>query len=1061
MTAGADSPEPTKREFSLPTERLASLPPDLNLTSILGNERTAPRDSKGIYRNSLSQDFQLVQGPLTDRDPGQIRARRMTMPQVEGPGNTGVGSRLRQYIQRNQAENTMAMRPGSGPDRMALTRQLLRTLHIARGSAENSRKNFVAGRGTEDVASDKNSAERKAQQQAKAVEVAKRAKSMIALIKSNPEAVAKLASIVDTAQGENLPNIFASAIVDAGAMRKTQDNASEPQTDKGDVKLAANVATQLAERSPEFAAKLGQAILQQTELAQSDPVETIRQSSEQLAQILKQPENRILLESVVTAAVREPQSPSNVIILQEIAKADPAVVERNPQIASIIQSDPVAMIETPLADTRVASTQPLESRGIKVASLDLSTAFSGDIPVQATREIKSNYPIESIQVSQSSYAPQMTADLKSYINSPELPQMIEDCKHVANNFNPSTTILPPYRPNQFDIGLEAVSKNAALSEIYSNPNMNLQDIRDSLNAKLNINETSKFTFEIQNTDKGNALVFTPTPRLIQEIPEMSQSKIIAITEADLQSARQDVQKLEKFIADINTTSDASVATQFADFSRNSTNSLNTVLAFRQVIMSIARSSGLSGPELAQKIKDDLNLGLQGGDLSIEAEVNTVLLNTVVEGMEENGKMTLAEVKLDDAPDGTLTTEQIERIKTELVAAIYDPFKLAHLEQRLLHNGVSQSEISELKTRAMENPQVEPVISDEFAATRIRNDVRDLVSTDEFERQTAAEDLARNNLSLVSAENGALSFSIERESTATKVSVWAPGEQPNDQPTSVEMYSFGPNEKDNRNSPVLNQIITAASSLDWDGIKLDVIDANGKSIAVRSMAPVYDSSMESEDEGQVSTEPAAIEQNYPNFSPYEYIDPSLVQAPQRLDLNQEQEQIQYQEEEQYPQEAPQDQHDEYTEEVDEEIQQEVPEEIQGETQGNEYQGAMSEQDVMPNLQDLFSNDMRKRASAALTLTQGGAEIIVENENGTFKVTVEQGVHPIAQREMFVVKLQDTRSGEQASIAEMYIENGQFAKFPPPNPPAVILAGARVTCRIQGRAITVPGEQLLGR
>lgn len=1052
MTAGADSPEPTKREFSLPAERLASLPPDLNLTSILGNERTAPRDSKGIYRNSLSQDFQLVQGPLTDRDPGQIRARRMTMPQVEGPGNTGVGSRLRQYIQRNQAENTMAMRSGSGPDRMALTRQLLRTLHIARGSAENSRKNFVAGRGTEDVASEKNSSERKAQQQAKAVEVAKRAKSMIALIKSNPEAVAKLASIVDTAQGENLPNIFASAIVEAGAMRKTQDNASEP-TDKGDVKLATNVATQLAERSPEFAAKLGQAIVQQTELAQSsqDPVEAIRQSSEQLAQILKQPENRILLESVVTAAVREPQSPSNVTILQEIAKADPSIVEHNPQIATIIQSDPVAMIETSRADTRVASTQQITSREIKVASTDLSTAFSDKTPIQVNQVAEAIFPTEAtykpteaIRVSQTSYAPQMTADLKSYINSPELPQMIEDCKHVANNFNPSTTILPPYRPNQFDIGLEAVSKNAALSEIYSSPNVNLQDIRDSLNAKLNINETSKFTFEIQNTDKGNALVFAPTPRLIQEIPEMSQSKIIVITDADLQSARQDVQKLEKFIADINTTSDASVATQFADFSRNSTNSLNMVLAFRQVIMSIARSSGLSGPELAQKIKDDLNLGLQGGDLSIEAEVNSVLLNTVVEGMEENGKMTLAEVKLDDAPDGTLTTEQIERIKTELVAAIYDPFKLAHLEQRLLHNGVAQSEISELKTRAMENPQIEPVISDEFAATRIRNDVRDLVSTDEFERQTAAEDLARNNLSLVSAENGALSFSIERESTATKVSVWAPGEQPNDQPTSVEMYSFGPNEKDNRNSPVLNQIITAASSLDWDGIKLDVIDANGKSIAVRSMAPVYDSSMESEDEGQVSTEQEAVEQIYSNanFSPFEYIDPSLVQAPQRLDVEQ-------QESEEYP------------EEVDDEIQQEVPEEIQGETQGNEYQGAMSEQDVMPNLQDLFSNDMRKRASAALTLTQGGAEIIVENENGTFKVTVEQGVHPIAHREMFVVKLQDTRSGEQASIAELYIENGQFAKFPPPNPPAVNLAGARVTCRIQGRAITVPGEQLLGR
>lgn len=1061
MTAGADIPEPNKRELSLPTERLASASPHLNLTSIVGNDRSLPRENRALYRTALSQDFQIVQGPVAD--VSQVRTRRLPAQGFESPANNTVNARLRQFIQRNHSEaNLTTLRPG--PDRMALTRQLLRTLHVARAASDSSRRHTVAGRAPAEVASEKVSAERKAQQQAKIADVAKRARSVAALIKSNPDAVAKLAAIIDSAQGEHLPSAFAGAIIEAANTKAALDRStSRPgpdrpdrqnlpnlanlpdQTDQADNQLVAGTAAHLAERSPAFASRLGQAILQQAELVpQSDETnfETTRQAGQELAQILKEPNNRVLLESVVASALKEPQSPTNVIIFQEIARVEPGIVERNPQIASVIQSD---------SDNRVVPAVQSAPREIRVASLDPGIVYSDYVAPQ------------------SAYVPEAkTVDFRSYTFSPEITTRIDDARFVINNYDGSQMVQTPERP---PISVQSALQNAVRAEIYSNPTISIEQIRDNLTTKLGINESSKLAIEIQNTGTERALVFVPTSQLLQERPDVAPPVSSSFTEFNIDSTRSDVRRLERFIADLNSTSEATVASRFADVARNSTSTLNTVLAFRQVIMSIARSSGLSGVELAQKIKDELNLGLGGSGLSVEADADTLILNTVSEGAGDDGKTPLVKVDMYEAPAGTLTTEQIERIKTELVAAVYDPFKLAMLEQKLIQNGVMQSDIDELKTRAMENPQIEPVVTDQSSIARIREDMRGLVSVDEFERQTAAEDLVRNNIGLVSGENGAVSFSIAREDSTTRVSVWVPGEEPDAEPTSLEMYSFSPDGQSNTSHPRLDELTTSMSGLDWANMKLDIIKDNGRAVSVGAITTQDNDEINIEVHETVSPEmmisefdsPQSIRLIDPNFNPYEYVDPSAVKMPQTLDdLNFEQvEEEQYQdqniEEEQYPEEE-QEQSEDWQEEVPQELPQEIPQEIMDETQGQEAAG---EQDVVPALQDLFSNDMRKRATAASMLYQNGVEVFVETNLGLFQMTVDQGINPIAGREIFTVRLQDTRSGEQKPIAEMYVENGEFARFTPPAPPSVNLQGARVIYRVQGQEFSIQAEQLLGR
>ena len=1063
MTAGADIPEPNKRELSLPTERLASSSPHLNLTSIVGNDRSLPRENRALYRTALSQDFQIVQGPVAD--VSQVRTRRLPAQGFESPANNTVNARLRQFIQRNHSEaNLTTMR--SGPDRMALTRQLLRTLHVARAASDSSRRHTVAGRAPAEVASEQVSAERKAQQQAKLADVAKRARSVAALIKSNPDAVAKLAAIIDSAQGEHLPSAFAGAIIEAANTKAALDRSiSRPgpdrsdRPDRADSQLVASTAAQLAERSPAFASRLGQAILQQAEVVpQSDETnfETTRQAGQELAQILKEPNNRVLLESVVAAALKEPQSQTNVIVLQEIAKVEPGIVERNPQIASVIQSD---------SGNRVVPAVQSVPREIRVASLDPGIVYSDYVAPQ------------------SAYVPEAKAvDFRSYTFSPEITTGADEARFVINNYDGSQMVQTPDRP---PVSVQSALQNAVRAEIYSNPTISIEQIRDNIATKLGINESSKLAIEIQNTGTERALVFVPTPRLLQERPDVAPPVSSSFTEFNIDSTRSDVRRLERFIADLNSTSEATVASRFADVARNSTTTLNTVLAFRQVIMSIARSSGLSGAELAQKVKDELNLGLGGSGLSVEADADSLILNTVSEGAGDDGKTPLVKVDMYEAPAGSLTTEQIERIKTELVAAVYDPFKLAMLEQKLIQNGVLQSDIEELKTRAMENPQIEPVVTDQSSIARIREDMRGLVSVDEFERQTAAEDLVRNNIGLVSSENGAVSFSIDREDATTRVSVWVPGEEPDAEPTSLEMYSFSPDGQSNTSHPRLDELTTSMSGLDWANMKLDIIKDNGRAVAVGAIASQYNDEINIEVHETVSPEMMISEMDSqqsirlvdPNFNPYEFIDPSKVnmpQAPYDLDFEQvEEEQYQDQNivEEQYPEEEQnqqeylepeqypeQEQSEDWQEEVPQELPQEIPQEIMDETQSQE--GA-AEQDVVPALQDLFSNDMRKRATAASMLYQNGVEVFVQTNLGMFQMTVDQGINPIAGREIFTVRLKDTRSGEQKPIAEMYVENGEFARFTPPAPPSVNLQGARVIYRVQGQEFSIQGEQLLGR
>ncbi len=903
------------RDISIPRDAIGSTgaqPTEaLSLTSIVPNTRNLSGADKQLLRTALS--------------PGRQEVVQGLQPVVNEPIQGQNQARIRRALSPDSS-NTFASRDRLRPntlvhnlnDRVTLSRQLARALRQGREVAETSRKQFAPARSTEVAAAERAQADRDRTraQQTRNVEVAqKRARALVALIKTNPEAMAKLEAILSTAQGQNIPEIFASILVEKNAQGPGDNTATRATSISPDVQLAASTAGQLAAKNPEFAAKLGQAIVQQMAMNQSDsqmPIETVKASGEQLAQVLSEPNNRVLAEAVVKAALTEPQVASNTIVIQELAKADPTIVERYPQVAEVARTEPIAIA----ADTR----------NIQVASADLSAPILTSRPIQLAS--MTGAPDYAGVDNTTGAVVVQPLNITSYTMSAEIPQRIDDLRHIVKNYSPIDASLTAGIPYEIPAIIDAGFRQAVQSEVYTNPTSSMLDIRDSLNQKLGVDGTSKFSVELQNSGGQDVLALVPTQTLIQERPEVSTVRIPVVTQAEIQSTQVEVQKLEKFISDINTVSDASMASQFAEFAKNSTRSLNTVLAFRQVIMAIAKNSGLSGRDLAQRIKDELNLGLSGSGLSVETEADSVLLNTVSEGLnstvEQNLGPTLVKVDFAEVP-GVLTTEEIERLKTEMVASVYDPLKLASIEQKLIANGVSQDEINDLKAGMQGGSDGDTAVTDAVAIARIRNDVQGLISRDSTERRNAAEDLFNNNISILSANDGALAISIERQNQVTSISVWVPGENAGDPPTTVELYSYGPNESDNRTSPELDGLLSVMSETDWKSIKLDIIDEDANAISVpgvgESIQPAGESLI------QIETGTPVL----PPFNPYDYIDPSQVQSPPELNIpaeepmevqeeyeeeqyqDQEQEQEQDQEQETFDQEPYEDEvQDEYQE-----------------------------------------------------------------------------------------------------------------------------------------------------
>jgi hypothetical protein len=809
MSTGPEDFRPKRRELALPDETAnfgGIAEPKWDLNSIVGDTR-APKADLARFRSSLG--------------PASLRS---TSPQdYTGGGLT---------------------------DRLTLARQLSRALKLVRESTENARRPGQTGRISE-ASTEREQAERKKDQQVKAAEVSKKAKSMIALLKSNPEAVAKLAAIVDSPQGQGFPEVFASIILD-------KDNAKPEQ--KPDVELATRAATELASNNPEFSDKLAKALIAQTaqaDLAQYEAITApgqnlVQTKGEQLAQILSEPNNRVLLDSVVQTALAEPTKAENAVVLQEIAKV--------PEIAQAVSNLSVAQV--PLEQPTLE--QP---RSIQVASLDDNFAFAQTFDTVETLDTQPK-PVNFTQVVDASTL------VSSYSFSADLPQRIETLRTMINNFTPPDAATTA--SNFAAAPLEIPFKQAVQAEIYTNQNSSIEQVRDNLVTKLGINQSSKFTLEIQTVGTERTLVLVPTQALIQERPEMAAVKMPSVTETEIQTAKVEVQKLDKFISDINTTAEVSVASRFADFARNSTNSLGTVLAFRQVIMTMAKNSNMSGRDLAQKVKNELNLGLAGSNLTVETEADSILLNTIQEGSDSSSPKTLASVTFEEAPDGSLTTGQIELIKTAMVSALNDPFKLALLEQKLLQNGVMQSDIDALKVRALESGDVNQMITDAQATERIRNDLKNLVSYDRNERILAAEDLRLNNITGLSVGGGEIGFSIDKIDTATSVKVMIPGQQPDEDPISIEMYAYGGYDADNRDSERMQEFADAFLPLDYTSLPIQVLDKFGNAFTVSSQTEYsYGEAGPSEDENMYVDPDSTIDQQTnqpidPNFNPFDYV-----------------------------------------------------------------------------------------------------------------------------------------------------------------------------------------------
>ncbi len=122
--------------------------------------------------------------------------------------------------------------------------------------------------------------------------------------------------------------------------------------------------------------------------------------------------------------------------------------------------------------------------------------------------------------------------------------------------------------------------------------------------------------------------------------------------------------------------------------------------------------------------------------------------------------------------------------------------------------------------------------------------------------------------------------------------------------------------------------------------------------------------------------------------------------------------------------------------------------------------LSPETIKPDLATLFlSNDMRQRVNAAMQLQRNGVEVMVQNNTGTYQVIVERGINSTTRQEAVTVKLRNQANPREAGvIAELPLENGQFARYTPPAPPEINLTGARVMARFQNQSFTVGGDEL---
>lgn len=899
-------------------------------------------------------------------------------------------------------------------DRVSLTRQLTRALKTIRESTESARRPNQTDRLAEKN-SEREQAERAKDQQLKTAEVSKKAKAMIALLKSNPDAVSKLASIAESPQGQGFAEVFASILLDKN-------------TDKPDQELANKAVLTLAKDNPVFATKLATELVQQVEIAQSGPFDEISKQNlkaVQLAQVLSAPENKILLDQVVQMALAEPARVENSMILQELTKIQPTLASVEPNL-DVAKSESIQLASL---DTNLVYTQPLfvEPRQFTTAQMsdvqpDLTTANVTFVQADFQSSAKPERAIDAIDL------------VSSYTFSPELKEPIQTVKTLVNNWTPEDSAR-----------IEMPFKQAVQAEVYKNKNASLEQIRDHLSTEIGITQASKFVIEIRPSANERVLALVPNPLVIQERPEIAAVTPAVVSESEIQNSRVELQKLDKFILDLNTNTEMSMASRFAEFARSSSNSTNTALAFRQVIMAMSKGSNLTGRELAQLVKDELNFALSSSNLVVTAEADSIVLNTISEaaGTQSSELKPLATAVMEDAPAGSLSASQIEQIKTALVTALNDPFKMAALEQKLLQNGVLQSDIDTLKSRAFETSNSEQIVTDAIASERIRNDLMHLVSEDRNERILAAEDLRLNNITGLSLAGGEIGLALDKTGTKNSVQIFMPSQEPDQPPISVEMFSYGAYDADNQESDRMQEFSSAFQTLDYSGLPLQIVDKFGNMLTVSS---TFDNSGtqpgESEDQNMY-TEPGQEED--PNFNPYDY----MKIEPPAIEQN-------YLPAGQYIPESEQEYDSERGYDPEQEFQnqdQEIPRENQQEYV-NDYATS-----IQPDLSSLFSNDMLRRAQAAIDLAQNNVEVFVETSEGVFKIVAEQTVNEISRRDMFVVRLEDVNNPNQtAIIAEIEIENGSFSRYTPPAPPPINLTGARITFKYSGQTFSVPGEQL---
>ena len=899
-------------------------------------------------------------------------------------------------------------------DRVSLTRQLTRALKTIRESTESPRRPNHNDRVAEN-SSEREQAERAKNQQLKTAEVSKKAKAMIALLKSNPDAVAKLASIAESPQGQGFAEVFASILLDKN-------------TDKSDQELANKAVLTLAKDNPAFATKLATELVQQVEIAQTDPSNEISEQNlkaVQLAQVLSAPENKVLFDQVVQMTLAQPAKVENAMILQELTKVQPtlSLVEPNREIA---KSDSIQLASL---DTNIVTTEPLILEPRPLTNPQISEVQS-DLTIANMNFVQADY--------QSSVKQPQAFDVidlvSSYTFSPELQEPIQTVKTLVNNWTPEDNAR-----------IEMPFKQAVQSEVYKNKDASLEQIKDQLSTDLGITQASKFVIEIQPRANERVLALIPNPLVVQERPEIVAVTPPVVSESEIQNARVESQKLDKFILDLNTNTEMTMASRFAEFVRSTSNSTNTALAFRQVIMAMSKASNLSGRELAQLVKDELNLGLSGSNLVVTSEADSIVLNTISEASStlSSELKPLASAVIEDAPAGTLSASQIEQIKTALVSALNDPFKLAALEQKLLQNGVMQSDIDSLKALAFEASNSEQIVTDALATNRIRNDLMHLVSEDRNERVLAAEDLRLNNITGLSLAGGEIGLALEQSGTKTSVQIFMPSQEPDQPPISIEMFSYGASDSDNQESERMQEFALAFQSLDYSGLPLQIADKSGNMFTVSSS---FDYSGTVSEDQDMYTEPG--QKNDPNFNPYDYIrieQPAIEQNYLPADQYVPESEQEYDSEEGYePEQEFQDQ---------EQDQNQYPQEILP-----EYE-ELNSNSIKPNLSSLFSNNMLYRAQAAADLAQNGVEVFVETSEGVFKISAEQTVNAVSRKDTYVVRLQDVNNPNQtAIIAEIEIENGGFSKYTPTAPPSINLNGAIVTYKFNGQTFSIPGEQL---